>query len=57
MLQGSTSIEEPGFVAVWNLLDILQYCGDRGMSRMIVRPGDYSDNSRIMLSTTCTPPY
>jgi THO complex subunit 1 len=29
--QGSTRIEEPAFVTVWNLLDILQYCGDRGM--------------------------
>lgn len=30
--QGSTRIEEPAFVTVWNLLDILQYCGDRGRS-------------------------
>ncbi|KAI8937203.1 hypothetical protein NX059_006412 [Plenodomus lindquistii] len=26
---GSTRIDEPAFVTVWNLLDILQYCGDR----------------------------
>ncbi|KAF1947734.1 nuclear matrix protein [Clathrospora elynae] len=26
---GSTRIEEPAFVTVWDLLDILQYCGDR----------------------------
>ncbi|KAF3049803.1 hypothetical protein E8E11_010337 [Didymella keratinophila] len=25
----STKIDEPEFVTVWNLLDILQYCGDR----------------------------
>jgi hypothetical protein len=30
-VQGATQIGEPGFVAIWNLLDILQYCGDRGM--------------------------
>lgn len=29
--QGSTRIDEPSFVTVWNLLDILQYCGDRGL--------------------------
>ncbi|CAN9175277.1 unnamed protein product [Alternaria alternata] len=28
---GSTRIEEPTFVTVWNLLDILQYCGDRDL--------------------------
>ncbi|CAN9147358.1 unnamed protein product [Alternaria alternata] len=28
---GSTRIEEPAFVTVWNLLDILQYCGDRDL--------------------------
>jgi hypothetical protein len=28
--KGSTAISEPSFVDVWNLLDILQYCGDRG---------------------------
>ncbi|KAI4656147.1 hypothetical protein J4E93_000866 [Alternaria ventricosa] len=28
---GSTQIEEPAFVTVWNLLDILQYCGDRDL--------------------------
>lgn len=28
---GSTRIDEPSFVTVWNLLDILQYCGDRGL--------------------------
>ncbi|KAF2828565.1 hypothetical protein CC86DRAFT_454324 [Ophiobolus disseminans] len=26
---GSTRITEPEFVTIWNLLDILQYCGDR----------------------------
>ncbi|KAH3917817.1 hypothetical protein HBI56_112630 [Parastagonospora nodorum] len=26
---GSTRIGEPAFVSIWNLLDILQYCGDR----------------------------
>ncbi|KAF9696953.1 hypothetical protein EKO04_004911 [Ascochyta lentis] len=26
---GLTSIDEPAFVTVWNLLDVLQYCGDR----------------------------
>ncbi|KAH6616512.1 nuclear matrix protein [Boeremia exigua] len=26
---GTTKIDEPAFVTVWNLLDILQYCGDR----------------------------
>ncbi|KAJ8107750.1 hypothetical protein OPT61_g8650 [Boeremia exigua] len=26
---GLTKINEPAFVTVWNLLDILQYCGDR----------------------------
>ncbi|KAH7088422.1 THO complex subunit 1 transcription elongation factor-domain-containing protein [Paraphoma chrysanthemicola] len=26
---GTTHIEEPSFVNIWNLLDILQYCGDR----------------------------
>lgn len=30
--QGSTRIDDPSFVTVWNLLDILQYCGDRGNS-------------------------
>ncbi|KAF2500338.1 hypothetical protein BU16DRAFT_614112 [Lophium mytilinum] len=25
----TTSIEDPSFVQVWNLLDILQYCGDK----------------------------
>lgn len=29
--QGSAPIQDPSFVYVWNLLDILQYCGDRGM--------------------------
>jgi THO complex subunit 1 len=29
--QGSTKIEDPAFVSVWDLLDILQYCGDRGL--------------------------
>lgn len=29
-VQGSTRINEPAFVNIWNLLDILQYCGDRG---------------------------
>ncbi|KAF2788969.1 hypothetical protein K505DRAFT_254340 [Melanomma pulvis-pyrius CBS 109.77] len=29
---GSTPISEPSFVDVWNLLDILQYCGDRELS-------------------------
>lgn len=29
-LISSTSIEDPGFVEVWNLLDILLLCGDRG---------------------------
>ncbi|KAH9877252.1 hypothetical protein IAQ61_002616 [Plenodomus lingam] len=28
---GSTRIDEPSFVTVWNLLDILQYCGDRDL--------------------------
>ncbi|EFQ93789.1 hypothetical protein CFE70_010032 [Pyrenophora teres f. teres 0-1] len=28
---GATSIEEPAFVTIWNLLDILQYCGDRDL--------------------------
>ncbi|RMZ71465.1 nuclear matrix [Pyrenophora seminiperda CCB06] len=28
---GATSIEEPAFVTIWNLLDILQYCGDRAL--------------------------
>ncbi|KAG9192962.1 hypothetical protein G6011_11696 [Alternaria panax] len=28
---GSTRIEESAFVTVWNLLDILQYCGDRDL--------------------------
>lgn len=32
--QGSTRIDEPGFVTIWNLLDILQYCGDRGTFRI-----------------------
>ncbi|KAJ4994080.1 hypothetical protein SVAN01_00557 [Stagonosporopsis vannaccii] len=26
---GTTKIDEPAFVTVWNLLDLLQYCGDR----------------------------
>ncbi|KAF1920911.1 nuclear matrix protein [Ampelomyces quisqualis] len=26
---GSTRIGEPAFVTIWNLLDIIQYCGDR----------------------------
>ncbi|KAF2033660.1 nuclear matrix protein [Setomelanomma holmii] len=26
---GSTQIDEPAFVTIWNLLDVLQYCGDR----------------------------
>ncbi|KAF2633618.1 nuclear matrix protein [Macroventuria anomochaeta] len=26
---GLTRIDEPAFITVWNLLDILQYCGDR----------------------------
>ncbi|KAF1365234.1 hypothetical protein EJ07DRAFT_150756 [Lizonia empirigonia] len=26
---GLTKIDEPAFITVWNLLDILQYCGDR----------------------------
>ncbi|KAF1959864.1 nuclear matrix protein-like protein [Byssothecium circinans] len=30
-LLGSTRITEPGFVSVWNLLDVLQYYGDRGL--------------------------
>ncbi|KAJ4354938.1 hypothetical protein N0V95_003404 [Ascochyta clinopodiicola] len=29
---GLTSIDEPAFITVWNLLDILQYCGDRVFS-------------------------
>ncbi|EUC37912.1 hypothetical protein COCCADRAFT_33004 [Bipolaris zeicola 26-R-13] len=28
---GSTRIEAPEFVTIWNLLDILQYCGDRDL--------------------------
>ncbi|EUC42751.1 hypothetical protein COCMIDRAFT_102671 [Bipolaris oryzae ATCC 44560] len=28
---GSTQIEAPEFVTIWNLLDILQYCGDRDL--------------------------
>ncbi|KAF1837005.1 nuclear matrix protein [Decorospora gaudefroyi] len=28
---GSTHIEDPAFVTIWNLLDILQYCGDRDL--------------------------
>ena len=30
-VQGSTRIEAPEFVTIWNLLDILQYCGDRDL--------------------------
>jgi hypothetical protein len=39
-LKGSTPISEPSFVDVWNLLDILQYCGDRGNPLIVfmVRP-------------------
>ncbi|KAF2687446.1 nuclear matrix protein [Lentithecium fluviatile CBS 122367] len=28
---GSNRIEDPSFVTVWDLLDILQYCGDRNL--------------------------
>ncbi|KAH8732528.1 nuclear matrix protein [Phaeosphaeriaceae sp. PMI808] len=28
---GSTRIEDPSFVTIWNLLDIVQYCGDRDL--------------------------
>jgi THO complex subunit 1 len=30
-LIGSTAIDDPAFVQVWNLLDILQICGDQGI--------------------------
>ena len=31
-IKASTPIDHPAFVQIWNLLDILQYCGDRGSS-------------------------
>ena len=31
-IKASTPIDHPEFVQIWNLLDILQYCGDRGSS-------------------------
>lgn len=37
--QASTPISDPGFVDVWNLLDIVQICGDHGISGEECREG------------------
>jgi THO complex subunit 1 len=54
--QGSSRIEDGSFVNVWNLLDILQYCGDR--SRYIPSyPCAPPNRSRQMFATTSIASY
>jgi len=36
---GAIRIHQPDFVTIWNLLDILQYCGDRGMKTILTTVG------------------
>lgn len=53
---GSAQIQDPAFVHIWNLLDILQYCGDRGTLYLAIST-NITDDCRSLLTSARTSPY